>query len=287
MSSQNQKTIVITGCSSGIGYETAIACAKNDYHVIATVRDPDSKIKLDEKIKYEKLRNIKIFELDLSDSKSIESFVKEIISNYGEINYLFNNAGYMMMGSIEDTSIFDIRNQIETDLIGPIHLTKLLLPLMKKHDSMVINMSSIAGRVGWGYSGSYCTSKFGIEGFSESLRQELFLQGINVAIIEAGIVHTKFFDNMLARKINSSTNYAKGALQLKAMIDKIKNEKKWKKPEEVADLIIKKIIPNGGSEFRYVIGTDAEFITSILSSCDGNISCIDEIMQYLTELYLK
>jgi len=123
-----QKVVLITGCSSGIGLETAIECAKAGHKVFATMRNLNKKEKLEKRIEEEKLENIEIMELDVSNSDSIENSIASIVRKVEKIDVLFNNAGFMIMGSLEDSTINEIREQINTDLMGPIHLTKQTLP---------------------------------------------------------------------------------------------------------------------------------------------------------------
>ena len=115
--SKNQKVVLITGCSSGVGLETAIECAKAGHRVFATMRNLNKKEKLEKRIEEEKLKNIEIMELDVSDTSSIENSIASIVRKVEKIDVLFNNAGFMIMGSLEDSTINEIREQINTDLM--------------------------------------------------------------------------------------------------------------------------------------------------------------------------
>ena len=252
-----QKVVLITGCSSGIGLETAIECAKAGHKVFATMRNLNKKDRLEKRIEVEKLENIEIMELDVSNSDSIENIIASIVRKVDKIDVLFNNAGFMIMGSLEDSTINEIREQINTDLMGPIHLTKQALPHMQSGDEpgLVINMSSVAGRIGFGFTTSYCTSKFGIEGFTESLRGEMLTRNVRVALIEAGIVHTNFFDNIRRTKQSYNSNYAKDTQAMENMINIIKNKTNWTSPNTIAKKIVEEIIPENGEKFRYIVGS--------------------------------
>ena len=133
------------------------------------MRNLNKKKKLEKRVEEAKLENIEIMELDVSNSDSIENSIASIIRKVEKIDVLFNNAGFMIMGSLEDSTINEIREQINTDLMGPVHLTKQTLPHMQSGDEpgLVINMSSVAGRIGFGLATAYSISKFGIEGFTE------------------------------------------------------------------------------------------------------------------------
>ena len=284
-----QKVVLITGCSSGIGLETAVECSKAGHKVFATMRNLNKKEKLGKRIENEKLENIEIIELDVSNSDSIENVIASIVRKVKRIEVLFNNAGFMIMGSLEDSTINEIREQINTDLMGPIHLTKQALPHMQSGNEpgLVINMSSIAGRIGFGFTTSYCTSKFGIEGFTESLRGEMLTRNVRVALIEAGIVHTDFFDNVTRTKQSYDSNYAKDTQQMEDMINIIKNKTNWTLPNTIAKIIVEEIIPKNGEKFRYVIGTDAKYLIDAIYSCRDNKKAMDDVVNNIMAQYLS
>lgn len=285
---QSQKVVVITGCSSGIGLETAIACAKEGHKVFATMRNLNKKEKLEKRIKDEKLENIEISELDVSDADSIVNEIAKIARKIKKIDVLFNNAGFMVLGSLEDSTINEIREQINTDLMGPIHVTKQALPHMQSGDEpgLIINMSSIAGRIGFGLTTSYCTSKFGIEGFSESLRGEILTKNVNVALIEAGITHTDFFKNTKRTLQSYNSNYSKDTQMMEDLIKIIENEPVWTTPQMIAEIIVKEVIPKNGEKFRYVIGNDAQFLLDGIYNCKDDIKCIDKMINTIMNDYL-
>ena len=299
MSQTDSKVIVITGCSSGIGLETAVECSKAGHKVFATMRNLNKKEKLEKRKELEKLENIEIMKLDVSSADQVELFIAEILKKVERIDVLFNNAGYMVMGSLEDSTINEIRDQINTDLMGPIHLTKQALPHMKhgKNPGLVINMSSVAGRIGFGFTTSYCTSKFGIEGFSESLRRELNTEktggtdrNVRVALIEAGVVHTDFFNYPNLTRTNQShySDYAKDTQGMEDMINLIKTKDTYTQPQEVAKKIVEEIIPNYGKEFRYLIGTDAKnLINAICKNKDDINGMDDKIIDIMTRYFTQ
>ena len=297
MSQTNSKVIVITGCSSGIGLETAIECSKAGHRVFATMRNLNKKERLEKRIELEKLENIEIMKLDVSNTDQIELFIARIMKKVKKIDVLFNNAGYMVMGSLEDSTIYEIRHQINTDLMGPIHLTKQALPHMQNGENpgLVINMSSIAGRIGFGFTTSYCTSKFGIEGFSESLRREMNTKktggtdrNVRVALIEAGVVHTDFFKNLSRTKQSHHSDYTKDTQAMEDMINLIKTKDTYTHPQEIAKKIVEEIIPNYGKEFRYVIGADAKnLINAICKNKDDINGMDDKIMDIMTRYFTQ
>ena len=279
------KVVLITGCSSGIGLETAIACAKEGNTVFATVRNMNTSTELKKRIENEQLKNIEILELDVAKTESIEVTISTIVQKAEKIDVLFNNAGFMIMGSLEDLTRDEIESQINTDLLGAIYLTKNVIPHMKKSNpGLIINMSSIAGRVGWGLSTAYCVSKFGIEGFTDSLRRELITRNINVCLIEAGIVHSKFFENMRHAKASEKSEYAKETTQMLAMVDAMKNLEGWTKPSDVAKEVLK-IIEENGKKVRYAIGSDAKAILEVVHMSRDSSQAMDEALAKIMKEY--
>ncbi len=222
----SQKVILITGCSSGIGLETAIECSKNDMRVFACVRNPNKAFELKKRIEDENLTDLTIIEMDVSNDISIKNGINQILNFTDHIDILFNNAGRMILGSLEDLTDSELTGQINTDLRGVIILTKNIIPVMRKNNSgLIINMSSVAGRIGFPLSTAYCISKFGIEGLSQALRRELVLRNINVCLIEAGIVNTKFFSNTPDAIASKHSVYADETKVMRKMIDNIQKEK--------------------------------------------------------------
>lgn len=281
-----QKVILITGCSSGIGLETAIECAKAGHKVFATMRDLNKSEELEKRKDLEQLKNIEIIKLDVSSNNSIEIALSTIIKKTNKIDVLFNNAGFMIMGSLEDLSVNEIQKQIDTDLLGPIYLTKNVIPHMRNNNQgLIINMSSIAGKIGFPLSSAYSISKFGIEGLTESLRRELVTKNINVCLIEAGIVNTKFFENMNTAKFSSTSVYAKDTQMMKIVIDKIKKEK-WTEPIDIAKKVIE-IIKENGKKCRYVVGDDALYLIDFVHDSKDDCEKIDPAIAEIMGKYLE
>ena len=287
MIDMSSKVVLITGCSSGIGLETAIECAKEGHTIFATMRNLNKKSELEKRIKKEKLvERIKILELDISDSSSIVNTIASIVRQTQKIDVLFNNAGYRLVGSLEDITINEIREQINTNLMGPMHLTKTVLPHMKhgEEPGLIINMSAVAGKIGFKVSTSYCVSKFGIEGFTDSLRRELMTRNINVCLIEAGIVHSKFFENMSHAKASEKSEYAKETAVMLAMVDAMKNLEGWTKPSDVAKEVLK-IIEENGKKVRYAIGSDAKAILEVVHMSRDSSQAMDEALAKIMKEY--
>jgi NAD(P)-dependent dehydrogenase (short-subunit alcohol dehydrogenase family) len=184
------KTILMTGCSSGIGYSTAIALKKRGHHVIATARKIDDVHRLTQE-------GFTSLQLDLADSASIQNAVNQAIElTGGKIDALFNNGAFGQPGAVEDLSRDVLRLQFETNLFGTHELTNLIIPLMRKqgHGRIIYN-SSILGLVAMRYRGAYNASKFALEGLADTLRLELYGANIHISLIEPGPILSDFRKN--------------------------------------------------------------------------------------------
>jgi short-subunit dehydrogenase len=185
------KNAVITGSSSGFGYLTTLTLARKGYKVWATMRDPNGKNankKLElETISYKENLSIKVVEMDITKDNSVQTLADKVIKDDGKLDVLINNAGVMYVGITEAYSLEQIKEQFETNLYGAIRTSKAFLPSMRKsNDGLIINISSLAGRLTFPYFGIYCASKFALEAYSETLRYELKPFGVDVCIVEPG-----------------------------------------------------------------------------------------------------
>lgn len=187
------KTILITGCSTGIGYTTALELKKRGHNVIASARKPEDVSRLTQ-------AGFTALPLDLADSISIQHSVNRAIElTDGKIDALFNNAAFGQPGAVEDLSREVLRYQFETNLFGTHELTNLIIPLMRKqgHGRIIYN-SSILGLVAMTYRGAYNASKFALEGLADTLRLELHGTGIHISLIEPGPILSNFRKNSFA-----------------------------------------------------------------------------------------
>ena len=200
--------------------------------------------------------SIEILELDVDSEESVNSAINMVMEKKGQIDVLINNAGYGMWGTVEDVSIDEFKEQFETNFFAIIRLIHKIAPIMRNQGSgNIVNVSSVAGRIGFPVSPAYISSKFALEGLSESLRFELMPFGVNVIIIEPGVIKTNFFDSMkLAEKVQQDSTY-------KEITEKVISGVKMMAemgthPKEVADMIIKAINDEKPLP-RYVVGNDA------------------------------
>lgn len=187
-----QRSILITGCSSGIGHTVAHGLVARGWRVFATAR----KFADVERLNAEGLESL---QLDLDDSASIRAAVEEVLRRTdGRLDALFNNGGFGQVGAVEDLTRASLREQFETNLFGWIELSNLIVPVMRRqgHGRIVMN-SSVLGYAAFAYRGAYNAVKFAVEGISDTLRHELHGTGIHVALVEPGPITSRFRENCL------------------------------------------------------------------------------------------
>ena len=248
-----EKVALVTGSSSGIGYETSLALAREGYFTYATMRDLKKEAVI-KKIAEEENLPLKVIELDVDNDDSVQNAVETIIEEKQRIDVLVNNAGWGIWGTAEDVSIEEFRAQFETNFFSVVRMIQKVAPIMRKQGTGdIVNISSIAGRIGFPVSTAYISSKFAIEGLSESLRYELGPFGVDVIIIEPGVIKTNFFDSMKTAK--------KADDVYKEITEKVISGVKMMAemgtpPKEVANVIIKSLKDEKPLP-RYVVGNDA------------------------------
>ncbi len=190
-------TIILTGCSSGFGLHGALAFARNGDRVYATMRNPDDADALLDAADSERL-NITIKALDVTQSTTFSVLFQDIMDETGRIDVLVNNAGILRAGAFEDLSETMIREVLETNLFGPLLLTKAVLPFMRKQkNGYIIMVSSLSGLAGLAGDVTYTAGKFALEGATEALRHEVDRWGIKLALLEAGMYATKIMSQSL------------------------------------------------------------------------------------------
>lgn len=259
---RNKKVVaVVTGSSSGIGFETSLLLAKNGFFTYATMRNLDKSnkiigLKLKEKLPLE------VLELDVTDDKSVKEAIEKIANEQGTVNVLVNNAGYALVGPLEELSIQEFKEQFETNVFGAIRVTQAVLPIMRKQrHGTIVNISSIAGRIGFPLTSAYVSSKFALEGLSESMAYEIDQFGTKVILIEPGVIKTNFDHNLKIGKKVSTTNDRNSPYA-----DITEKRIAGFKPRfengipaiEVAKVILKAITSKKvPSESRYLVGNDA------------------------------
>ncbi|MDR0334995.1 MAG: SDR family oxidoreductase [Methanomassiliicoccaceae archaeon] len=247
-------TVFITGASSGIGRETAELFQRKGWNVIATMRNPQDGTEL------AALANTKVIRCDVTDAESIDAAVSEGIRAFGSIDVLVNNAGYYAIGPLEAATDGQIRRQIDTNLTGTIEVTKRMLPHFRERRSgTIVSVSSIAGRVSIPMQSLYHATKWGMEGFSESLHYELRQFGIRVRLVEPGIIKTDFYGRsktvLQNEVITEYDGYSK-----KILDNVISRGETGSHPEVVAETIYKASV-SGGNRMRWLVGKSKWIVT--------------------------
>jgi len=247
------KVAIVTGSASGIGFETALALAREGYHTYATMRDTKKGDKILEIAKKENLQ-IRVVELDVNNENTIKKAVEVILNEKKRIDVLVNNAGYFLVGCLEDLTISDLKDQFETNFFGVVRTIQAVLPTMRSQKSgTIVNVSSVAGRIGFPVTPGYISSKFALEGLSESMRYELFPFGIKTIIIEPGVIKTNLFATL--KKATKQDSAYKDITE-KVMKGLLMMSEMGTPPQEVAKTITKAVSADNPLP-RYPVGNDA------------------------------
>ena len=245
---QMNKTILITGSSSGIGRATAKLFHEKGWNVIATMRRPESERELN------KLDRVLVTRLDVKDGESIQAAVKQGMDRFGKIDVLLNNAGFGVFGPLEATPLAKIREQFETNVLGLLATTKVLVPIFRANGAgMIINVSSLAGKITFPLGSLYHGTKFAVEGISEALSFEMAEIGVKVKIVEPGVIRTNF--NFVLMNDESISEYQKMFRMLQEFSNNVM--KNGADPMDVAEVIYR-AATDGTDQLRYVSGKDAE-----------------------------
>lgn len=272
-----QQVAIVTGSASGIGFETSLALARHGLHTFSTMRNVDKSKPLIEIAKKENLP-ILTKTLDVDSDESVSNAISEIYKERGRIDVAVNNAGYALVGAIEDLSMDELRAQFETNFFGAVRVIKAVLPIMRKQRrGTIVNVTSMGGRVAIPLDPAYHATKFALEGLSESIRYETRPFGIRVIAIEPGAVGTNFYGNLkMARKAAdpSESPYS----QMMQGLEKAANQmlRYSIPPSEVAKAIVN-AVTSDNPDFRYVIGEDA--IQTIEAAKNMSYRDFEETMQ--------
>jgi NAD(P)-dependent dehydrogenase (short-subunit alcohol dehydrogenase family) len=258
-----QKTVLVTGASSGIGEATALAFLAEGHKVYAAARRQDRMAGLAK-------AGAVLLSLDLVDDASIVAAVEHIKQAEGRLDVLVNNAGYGSYGALEDVPLSEARRQLEVNVFGLARLCQLVLPMMRAQKSgKIVNITSIGGKIWEPFGAWYHATKFAVEGLSDCLRMEVAPFGIDVIIVEPGAIRTEWsgiaVDSL--RQASGNTAYAPYALQHAKMIDNSMKSSMASEPAVVANEIVK-ASKASSPKTRYAVGGGARmilFMRSILS----------------------
>ena len=250
-----QKVAIVTGSSSGMGFETSLILARNGFYTFATMRklDGEGSNQLTDITKNEKLP-LQVIRLDVNDDKSVKDAIDAIVKEKDRIDVVVNNAGYDLMGALEETSLDELKGQFETNLFGAVRLMQAVIPIMRKQGGgIIVNITSLGGRIAFPLNSAYHATKFALEGLSESIQYELEPFGIKIIVIEPGGVGSNFLKNL---KMVSKANSPYGPIQ--NSMSEYFNQ--WAQnlthPSEVAKAILQ-AVTSDNPDFRYVVGKDA------------------------------
>jgi NAD(P)-dependent dehydrogenase (short-subunit alcohol dehydrogenase family) len=248
---------VVTGSSSGIGFEIALMLARNDFQTYATMRNLAKSENIKSIASKENLP-IHIEQLDVTDNKSVTNAIQAIVSKADRIDVLVNNAGYALTGAFEDLAIEEIKTQYETNLFGLIRTTQAVLPIMRKQKSgTIVNISSGAGRFGYPGGSAYVSTKFAVEGLSESMTYELEPFGIKVILIEPGVIKTNIANGMVIAKKTQNPNSPYSQIMQKMSTSFEHMLENASSPDLVAKVVLQAVTSENPS-LRYLAGKDVE-----------------------------
>jgi NAD(P)-dependent dehydrogenase (short-subunit alcohol dehydrogenase family) len=255
---KSQKVALVTGSSSGIGYETSLALARDGFLTFATMRNLNKAEDINSATTKENLP-IRIKQLDVTDDVSVKNAVEAISSETGgRIDVLVNNAGYGLNGAFEDLAMDEIKAQYETNVFGLIRTTQALLPIMRKQKSgIIVNISSGAGRFGFPGGSAYVSTKFAVEGLSESLSYEVEPFGIRVVIVEPGVIRTNFGNGLVIAKKSQDPNSPYSYIMQKMSSGFEELMKNSSSPDLVAKVVLD-AAKNENPNLRYLAGNDVE-----------------------------
>ncbi|UZR97618.1 SDR family oxidoreductase [Chondrinema litorale] len=246
----SNKTILITGSSTGIGKSTANHFHENGWNVIATMRSPEKEDELT------KLKNVLVTRLDVTDLSSMQQAINAGIEKFGQIDALVNNAGYGAYGPLESFPRENILRQFNTNVIGLLDVTRAILPHFRANkNGVIVNISSVGGKITFPLGTLYHGTKFAVEGISEALSHELAEFGCKVKVVEPGAIDTDFGGRSFDFNNNESLQEYQGIVH-KLMSGFEKALSQTSKPIVVAKVIYE-AVTDGTDKLRYAAGEDA------------------------------
>ena len=242
-----KKIVLITGASSGFGRSTAALMAKKGYVVFGTSRKPKS----------ENDEGFSMLQLDVDSDDSAESCVSSVIDKAGRVDVLVNNAGYVLTGGIEETSIAEAKAQFETNFFGTVRMTKAVLPGMRlRRSGRIVNVGSLSGTFPVPFEGFYASTKAALVAFSEALRGELMQFGIKVSLVEPGFFHTNLSN---ARKVAANPIGDYSSVRERAISRLLKDIDGGGDATAVAETIIE-AIESPSPKLRYPVGREKRYL---------------------------
>jgi NAD(P)-dependent dehydrogenase (short-subunit alcohol dehydrogenase family) len=246
----SQKVVLITGASTGIGRATASLLARKGYKVFGGVRSPD---------RVQPLSGVDLVRVDVRDDTSVKACVDHVLDGSGRIDVLVNNAGYSLVGAVEETTIEQAQDLFDTNVFGVMRMTRAVLPAMRQAGSgLIVNVSSIAGFLPVPFMGLYASSKHALEGLSGSLDHEVRRFGIRVALVEPGFTNTPIDTNSQQAAEPVAAYSEQSGRAISVIIGKVKA---GPPPESVAETILRSI--EKSFQPRHPAGREAGFLAVV------------------------
>jgi NAD(P)-dependent dehydrogenase (short-subunit alcohol dehydrogenase family) len=247
----DQRVVLITGASSGVGQSTARLLSQHGYKVFGTSRNPTSA---------EPMAGVEMLPLDVRADESVRACIEAVVSRVGRLDVLINNAGYELAGAIEEISSAETRAQFETNFFGVVRMVDAVLALMRRQRrGHIVNVSSLSGLSAIPFLGIYSASKFALEGYTEALCHEVKPFGIHVSLTEAGFLKTPMMNH---RQLGTS-RIAEYDLWRQRALDAIRrHEEKGPGPEAVAETLLD-ILSSKTPRLRYLIGGQAKSVVRL------------------------
>ena len=241
----DQKVVLITGVSSGIGQATAQLLAQRGFTVFGTSRHPSAA---------EKILGVEVLPLDVRVEESVNACVDAVLARAERLDVLVNNAGYVLRCAVEEAALEEARAQFETNFFGVVRMVKAVLPIMRRQGGgQIINISSLVGLVPLPFGGFYSASKFALEGYTEALRHEVKPFNIRVSLVEPGFIKTRLAENTRypAQRIPDYDPWRQRVLEARQQY-----AEKAREPVLVAECVLS-IIESGSPRLRYMVGKEA------------------------------
>ena len=259
-----KRTVLITGASTGIGRATALFFQEKGWNVIATMRTPEKEDKL------QQLDNVWVTRLDVTDLELIAKAVRDGIERFGQIDVLVNNAGYGAYGPLEAFPRDNIVRQFDTNVIGLLDVTRAVLPhFRERREGVLINISSVGGKVTFPFGALYHGTKFAVEGITESLAFELDRIGCRAKIVEPGSIATDFASRSFDLQNDENLGEYQPMIQaLLAGLEEILSDSSRVAPPSVVAEVIYQAATDGSDQLRYIAGPDAEEIIANRKAAD-------------------
>ena len=265
-----KEAAVVTGSSTGIGFETSLTLVRNGFNTCATMRKSGGKTNQITDIAKNEDLPLQVIQLDVSDDKSVLDAINRIAKEKGRIDVVVNNAGYALVGPLEQTSMEEIKAQFETNFFGAVGVMQAVIPVMREQrNGKIVNITSMGGRIAIPLDSIYHASKFALEGLSESIQKSIQYElepfEIKIILIEPGAIGSNFWKNLnMASKTSSGNNNNNGDSPYRQLANSLSKSFKQMQqntlhPSEVAKVILQAVISDN-PDFRYVVGKDAATI---------------------------